>query len=40
VSIAQRVVDSWERGDLATSIRALSQWLADSLAILNTAAQQ
>ena len=31
---AQRVLDSWERGDLAASIRALSQWLSDARAAI------
>ena len=34
---AQRVLDSWERGDLAGSIRALSQWLSAALAAINQA---
>jgi hypothetical protein len=36
-SIAQQVVDSWERGDLAGTVRALSQWSVDARATLNKA---
>jgi len=35
--IAQRVVDTWERGDLAGSVRDLSNWLADARVVLTQA---
>jgi hypothetical protein len=37
IDVAQRVLDSWERGDLAQTVRALSQWLADARAAINKA---
>ncbi len=36
-TIAQHVLDSWERGDLAGTVRALSQWLEGSRAVINKA---
>lgn len=37
VNVAQDVVDFWERGDLAESVRALSLWLADARTAINQA---
>jgi hypothetical protein len=39
-NIAQQVVDSWEKGDLAGAVRVLSQWLDDARATLNKATNQ
>ena len=34
---AQDVVDAWEKGDLAATVRALEQWLSGARTALNTA---
>ena len=39
VSLAQNIVASWEHGDLAATVRALSPWLNDASAIIATATQ-
>ena len=38
--IAQRVVDSWDQGDLAGAVRALSQWLPDARVAIDKATKQ
>lgn len=40
IGLAQQVVDSWERGDLAAAVRALSQWLPDARAAINKATKE
>jgi hypothetical protein len=40
VNVAQAVVDSWEHGDLAESVRTLSLWLADARAAINQAIKE
>jgi hypothetical protein len=40
MSLAQDVIDSWERGNLAEAVRALSQWSKDVPAIIEKATQQ
>jgi hypothetical protein len=40
VNHSQSVVDSWERGDLAATVREVAQWLAEARATLNQATNQ
>src|SRR5271156_2272217 len=40
VNRSQSVVDTWERGDLAATVRELTQWLAEARATLNQATNQ
>jgi hypothetical protein len=40
VNHAQSVVDSWERGDLAATVRELARWLAEARLTLNQATKQ
>jgi hypothetical protein len=35
INLAQQVVGSWEGGDLAAAVRALSQWLGDARTAIN-----
>jgi hypothetical protein len=35
--VAQQIVDSWEHGDLAAAVRAMSQWLVDARSSLDKA---
>ena len=40
VALAESVVDSWDGGDLAGALRALSQWLAGARAAIAKATKQ
>ena len=40
VALAESVVDSWDGGDLAGALRALSQWLAGASAAIAKATKQ
>jgi hypothetical protein len=40
VNHSQSVVDSWERGDLAATVRELERWLAEARLTLNQATEQ
>jgi hypothetical protein len=37
VNLAQKVGHSWERGDLAAAVRALSQWIIDARSAVDRA---